>query len=396
MTRIGIVNGFSDTNLGGAAITRAAIVLAREIDPDGEMALVAVEAGSDFTVTKAASKEVAVLDPPLTLGSRREVVGALLSSLVLLFVPALGRFYNRTVRTLASLDYVIAKGGYVFRERNGIRGLLAGWFTMWPFLFAKRCGAISIVYSASVGPWDSAASRWLSRFALKSAHVLSPRDSDSAVRLAQEIRPKGSTMPTPDCVFGLLNDESFFGGGSQSDLRERLVLVPRGDGFMTHDPEHRRWFVEASQRLCNEFEHLEPVVVAQVLGDAEAAEELGSLLGLDDSQVVVATDPAKAMSVYETGAVGLSARMHGTIFALMAGMPTLLVDVDSGKSHPLMGDLGLGWTVVDVGVEPARLLELARRAEGEAVEQTVRDVASTAVETRSAIARTARLLKARI
>lgn len=342
----------------------------------------AVNKRSCFQYQERTAPELEVLDPPFPTTGGVSVVLQVLKSLVLLAAPRLAAVDNPTIETLRRSDYVIAKGGYVYRERGGFAGLVSGWFTMWPFLYAKRCGATGIVYSASIGPWDRWLSLRLSALPLRRADVICPRDPDSAARLASEIEPKGRVMEMPDCVFGLLGDQTLVAPHPDGD-RHRLVIIPRKD---EQRPETWVWFRQATRRLIDEFPDLVPTIVTQSTTDERAARELADELGIEDEALRVCATPDEAVDVYLETMLSFSARMHGTILSYMAGANGLLVDFDPGKSSPMFRNLDLEWIVVrsgsDIDDVVSRATELVRPDAISAIAERVRRVGGEVVSHR--------------
>lgn len=369
------------------------MALCDEIEPGAHMSMVSVGGGSSYVYQERTSPEMEILDPAFAPSGSFSILLVMFQSLLMLVWPRLRLFSNATISRLRETDFVVAKGGYVYRERGGRGGLLSGWLTMWPFLYAKRCGAVGIVYSASVGPWDSKMSRWLSALSLRRADVICPRDPDSLVRLETEIQPEGVVEDMPDCVFGLLHDRQLV-PGDDSEARNRLVIMPRRED---NSSDHWIWFTHTARTLTEAFPDLVPTVVTQSTGDEPAAREIAELLGLGGDSVHVPQTPDQTMGLYQQGALSFSARMHGTILSLMAGMAGLLVEFDPGKSAPVFRNLDLEWVVVESGMDVTKVVETAQNLlSPEIVEDIARRVAEACdivTEHRRHIADLARALR---
>lgn len=352
---IAIVNGFSDSNFGGAAITHAAIELCKGIDAGARVAIVAVDQRASFSVTAAANPEVEILDPPFTYSHPIGLLINLMWSLILLAFPRLPIVrVNPTVDYLRNANPVIAKGGYVFRQRKGFRDLIGGWFTTWPLHYARRCRATVILYSASIGPWRTATSRLLSQPHIAGADVVCPRDTASLAR-ALQMTSADHVLPMPDCVFGLADDSTLFANPKESPMRDRLVFVPRKNGV---DSSVWQWFVSAAVSLRDEFPQYQPMIVNQAVGDRAAVEELAHVLDVGADGVRLCDAPQDVVACYQRGVFAFSMRMHGAILAMMSECPSILVDVDPGKSIPVFATIGLH----DVVIRPDGPEQIVERA----------------------------------
>lgn len=339
-----IVNAFDDSNLGGAAITAATLDLARRLDA-GPISLVPVNAAATFASSISDDGEVEVMAPPFRLdGAIVSTFIELVHSVVLLAAPRLPSS-RPAVQRLRESAVCIAKGGYVYRERSGgWRDLLAGWFTMWPLRFAGRAGASTVAYSASIGPFSTRPSRWLSRFMLRGVDVICPRDDaslESWYGLARG-RQRAQVVPMPDCVFGRAPTAKVVptSGGDHNPSREAL-LVPRS-------VDQRSWqqFCGLTRDALQRSGVTRARVLVQAVEDHDAAARLAEELPEIDIVVEAAPDLATLEHRYQQAQFTVSARMHGVILSLVNGTPAIGIDVDRRKATPVLTTAGFEHAIV--------------------------------------------------
>ena len=279
-------------------------------------------------------------------------------SVLWLVLSSTGARSRPTLRRLRDADAVVAKGGYVYRERGGLGGLLAGWFTMWPLVYGSRCGTTCIVYGASVGPFHTRASRALSRFVLGRADWICPREADSERRLRTELRLlSGGVVPMPDCVFGLHGDPRLDATGPV-DRGSRVVAVPRGVPAADW-PDFRRVVAAAVDAAA--LESVE--IVLQGGSDRAAAPRLIEELDLAPECLSSAASPSEAVEIYRRSRLVVTGRMHGAIMAALAETPMLMVEIpdEVGKAGPVLRDVGLPWAIVDASMSDRAVTEVVAR-----------------------------------
>lgn len=386
---ITIVNAFGDGNVGGAAITFAAVQLAIEIDPEAHISIVKVGPTADYPYSLGLQPHIAVLDPALryTKGTRLEAIAASITGFM---VPRWAAKTNSTVRALAASDVVIAKGGFVFREReSGLKGLLSGWFTAWPFLVATRLNALTIAYSASIGPFNTVRSRLLARFILSRVDLVCPRDPSSEIRAVTELSiSRDKLMNMPDCVFGLAGDTRLVSDHPTTD-RDQVALIPRDLSGLEWDA-----FIYAAQSAREKTDTKGIVVLVQASEDLAAAERLITEMKLDQSDLKICSDPREVVEACQAAQLVVSCRMHGSIFSLIAHTPTILFDIDRGKAGPVLESLDLQRFLIPFATPRADVDRLIDDAlSQETVEQVISRVASVGAAAREVRASVAERLR---
>jgi polysaccharide pyruvyl transferase WcaK-like protein len=107
------------------------------------------------------------------------------------------------------------------------------------------------------------------------------------------------------------------------------------------------------------------VIVVQVAGDAEPSGTLRNRLARFEHRVTLVEPrhPDDLMSVYQRASVLVATRLHSTIYAALAGTPSVHIVSDAHKGFGISDDLGLrGWCVaaesVDREVLTARITSL--------------------------------------
>ena len=155
-----ISNVYADDNRGGAAITSAAVRLARTALPGCAVTLVSTARTSQLAhealpFTLADHPDVVIVQAPV--GPSQRTLGglsAVLRSLGILAFPRWAGARNPAVQAVLSADLVIGKGGQVFRGYPA-RGLASLWLTAFPLVLSWRCRrpraalAVSVVHSGT-------------------------------------------------------------------------------------------------------------------------------------------------------------------------------------------------------------------------------------------------------
>lgn len=132
-----VCNAFPDDNKGGCAITQQTIEWLKGVFPGHPVYIVPVEQRGThdarrYRFTLERHPESRILRSPIhTDGSFRTTSSMLLRSFRLLW----GRPGNSAFeRTMSTAQVVVSKGGYLFVERETLRGLLGLWFTAFPLI----------------------------------------------------------------------------------------------------------------------------------------------------------------------------------------------------------------------------------------------------------------------
>jgi polysaccharide pyruvyl transferase WcaK-like protein len=229
---------------------------------------------------------------------------------------------------LRDASMVVFGGGSVFREMGRLSEKRL--FSLWSQALKHPLVAVGV----SVGPFVSNASAKRLGQVLRTMQYIGVRDQASAVRL-HELGFTGTLVPAGDLA-GLL-PEAYGEDVSQPPSiprgRPRLGVTMLGVDHEATDEENRiredaliegvRTFVERESADVTIF----VFNIHQTLGDQRSSERLRQALrGLCDVRMVDAADGVRvAWEQTMACTVGLHMRLHGAVFAYMAGVPFALV-----------------------------------------------------------------------
>jgi len=397
-------NVYSDSNLGGAAITELTARFARRLVPNARLALITVpsgvasrSAGRGLEVSADPGSVLTV--PPLlsTPGGIRTIIG-IAAGLVRLLGPRVVRERGDGFPEVASAVAVVSKGGYLFGYRAGMKSLLGLLATSYPLLFAARSGVPTLAYSTSVGPFSNRLHRWIVGVVLRRLTAIGVRDVGSRRRTLELGVPSDRVVLMPDCVLSWEPPREK--ADDEERDRERLSIVVRDV------PELRGLLselLEVLHRCDDEGVYTSFQVVVQSLEDLSISTELTTQMQ-DLGLRAICVNPADsgldssaeaALNTYRRSGATLSLRLHGAIFSMLAGAPPVVIAADPGKAEGVFAGLGLGDLVLapSSGVADnifARLVDAKRPG---AVQRVQSAIAQAAREVDEAEARIEELIE---
>ncbi len=207
---------------------------------------------------------------------------------------------------IRSADLVILGGGGLFTDAESWR---APW--IW-FNQARMCWKLKtpyICYGQSVGPLNSWFSRCLTKWVFKGAKAVHVRDAASAKRLFE--------MGISNVTIGSDPAFSWLAEQNSAEQEQPVLLLPfRLWPGVTKETWNE--LLKPIQDFANE-KQLKPILVTM---DASNHKEIDQMktLGLELLQLT----SAKALySAFKRASMVVSMRLHGVIFAVSAGKPTL-------------------------------------------------------------------------
>jgi colanic acid/amylovoran biosynthesis protein len=388
-----ISNAFADDNRGGAAITGAAIEAVLSAFPDARVAAITVGSGTpdqSHRFTRARYPDVDIL-PPLVevpdgpLGGLR----AILRSIRFLLV-APGRSASPAIRRLLEADLVVSKGGYVFVDRQGLRGLLSLWLTAFPVILASQHGIPTAIHATTIGPFGHRSSRALNRWILRRATLVLPRDRRSyAEALSLGLNPR-RVREVPDSVFGQTPPARSLCESAAEKLgfqgvRFGTVTVLRGS---RSSEAHQQFLTNLASVVRGVLDRgiVDRIaVVVQVDGETSDADTSRSFVdSVADPRVrLVCEDlpPEDLIAFYGAGSFTVGCRLHSAIFSLVGGTPAFAIAVGGAKTYGVFESLGLQGFVVPYpyfdGQALGSMIEEVVGA-GEASRRAIREVVATA------------------
>ena len=267
-------------------------------------------------------------------------------------VSAMGRLsVVRIVLALKRSRLFILGGGSLLQDATSSRSL---WYYLAVTALAKKCGCAVQIYGGGLGPVRRAKNAVRCERVLDGcADVLCLRDGRSVELLRRWGVTKPRVIGSADPAFRL---------ELPAMVRKPClgVIVRDWDGFWYHVPD----FAHAA-RYAYEKYGLSPVFFPFGPGDARAAKSV--MADLEGVPCRISNDPK---AVAEMSAV-VSMRLHGLIFAVMAGVSAAGVSYDE-KVAAFCRENGLGCTVLrDVTAERlCALIDRAMAADGEQILET--------------------------
>ncbi len=370
---------FSDYNRGGAALTAACIEAVRSAFPNQRISLVAVPfpgrpTSESHAQTIAAFPEVDVLSAPFPVpaGRMRSLV-TLLASVVAVVT---GRRPKRSdsLARIANAELIVSRGGYIFVERHGWGGLVALWNTVYPLIYGSRIGVPTVVFSSSIGPFRTRASKALNGWILRRACLVLARDPKSHQRALDLGVARERLREVPDSVFA--TDPP--GPEARDRTVQRLGLTDHAFAVVTVRTLRRLpGRADLIERLAETVAAaLEEQIVERVLvvdhvtgGDAAVSRDLVARVG--DTRVEFVEEPlsvAELMALYSAACFVVGCRLHSTIFAVVTGTPAVAISLAEAKAEAVLAEVGLDRFVIAEDFQSIDLLKLLRQiaADGEA------------------------------
>jgi polysaccharide pyruvyl transferase WcaK-like protein len=344
--RVVIVNVYEDDNRGGAALTLAAVRVARRLAPDPEIVVVPVrDSGPDSLRHLRAAHDVTVAEPLVVAPTGRlgTATALLASVLVLVGVPTrFGGARPRTLRAIRDADVVLSRGGVIFAQRTtGLGDHARLWLAVLPCVVARRFRRPRCFVGAQIGPVLSRAGSAILRLALGGATFVWVRGPRSYAAARSRLGRHGRVTQGPDSVF-LLDP-------SPPTERGGVVLVVGGDqGLMGPAVPALAEWLSAQREPCT--------VLQQLHGDRSDARWLERLQEYVPVPAYTVVDDDLDVGAYMQALAGaelvVSTRMHSVLLALLVGTPAVavLIDDDYRKMDVLEG---LG--VEDLAARPSAL-----------------------------------------
>lgn len=402
MRRVLVSNVYADDNRGGAALTAAAVLFARQVVPDCRVTLLtlastAEEVARDYEQSIAREDVYAAL-PRLLPGRDRGSLRALVLSLACLTLPRRAALRRPRLAPIAEADLVVGKGGHMFRDR-GRGGVLGLWFACLPLLLAQRWGIPTVVLGQSFGPFKSRLVARLSAAVVRRVDTVLLRDPVSVSR-AQELGvPRARLGQVPDSVF-LLPAPS---GSAVTDAcraagvsPRRFAVVTASYKMLTSRGPSLGSLADLARALVTDGMVDEVLVVLQVTGhvadDRTISQELVRLV--DDRRVRFydgAGTWEHLSALYGGAAVVVGARLHSALLAILAGRPAFPLEVVDGKASEVLAGVSPDLVTLDLGSISnavgvvSRAIDASRERDSTTADRCRADVETVALQLRASM-----------
>jgi polysaccharide pyruvyl transferase WcaK-like protein len=346
-----ISNVYADDNRGGAAITQAAIDIAREAVPEARIFLIAVSGSREelvdsFRFTLRANADVEVLPPLFAAHSSRAADRAIavLQLLTCLVFPRLFARRHKTIGRIAEADLVMGKGGQAFRN-YAAREIPSLIFTTAPLIVAQRLRRPTALVAASIGPFvRSRTVRLVARMILRRLTVVMPRGPRSTAALLELGVDERRIQQVPDSVFRFdpPADQEVARMLDLYGLRRRCFLAMTVTANMGSHRRRAETFISLAMiahavldaGLADQI-----AVIVQTDGktsDRAVSEQFVRFLD-DDRVVLVANEhtPHELMALYGGARATIGGRVHSAVFSVVAGTLAFPIEFGGVKSRDI-------------------------------------------------------------
>lgn len=383
MKKILLVNGWSDDNKGDCAIVEGLINKIEEVDKDIVLNLNStldldgfsdkyhyrhtkkIEGFSTSTFVKKSGKVIKLIN--------------IMYSFILLMVPSLHRnaLYKKFLRNFASeaycnhldffydADMVISKGGHILVANNGIGGLLTLYKNIYPILMGIRLKKVTIIFSQSIGPFESKLSTLLASYTFNRVDKILCREkkTHNLVKNLVSLKCKDNVKLTWDTAFSVVpkykvdrieekyNSEEYFG-----------VTIRKWD-FSNNKDKKKSGYKEYIDGIVDSIKYLEEkyglkaLIIPQVTGPIEfeddrlAIEELKEVLeneGVQAEYLHGDYSPSELSYIYGKCKFVIGTRFHSVILSLVSGTPAIAISYYGYKTLGIMSMFELSNYVVDI------------------------------------------------
>lgn len=357
----------TDENLGDFGILLGMVSGIRRIEPDAKITVISAElpgnrGWSDAQVARTQALGVRLLGTPAYARGRHDgrVVGWIARMIRTAAALGAARFAGHRARAiahpedrsawdaLANADIVLAKGGSYLYSNGKLRSRVFLWRMRYLLALAAALGRAPALMGVTVGPLQSRGARRDVRATLARCRQVYVRESRSASYLAGI----GLEVARASDMAFLL--EPPISAPSRIARPPLIALTIRALPFAhagSPDVARRRFATVIRQTLTSLLEsdpRLRIVLVVQVAADAEPSQAMVRDLSYPDDRLSIthATHPDDLMLIYERATVLVATRLHSTIFAALAGTPSIHIVSDPHKGYGISEDLGLDrWCV---------------------------------------------------
>ncbi len=352
----------TDENLGDFGILLGMISGIRRIEPDAKITVISAElpakrGWSHAQVAATQALGVGLLGTPAYALAQHDGRALGWVARMIRTAAALGaaRLAGRRARAIAhpddrgtwdalsAADVVLAKGGSYLYSNGTLRSRMFLWRMRYLLTLSAAMGQAPALMGVTVGPLHSRGARRDVRATLTRCRKVYVRESLSAAYLdgiglqvarasdmaflLEPLRPAMSRTADPRLIALTIRSLPFAHSSAPDAARSRFSAAIRDTltSLLESDPQ------------------LRIVLVVQVAADAEPS--LAVVRGLpypeDRLSIARATHPDDLMVIYERATVLVATRLHSTIFAALAGTPSIHIVSDPHKGYGISNDLGL-------------------------------------------------------
>lgn len=258
-------------------------------------------------------------------------------------------FEKETLSAIKSCNLSIAKGGSVFTDDGSYRGKFALYrMCMFYFLLNKyKCPYY--ILGQSFGPVHGKICSWLVNKVIEKSEKVYLRERICSEKYKNIIFPKDKTGFSNDTAFLLVKQKPVFDCVNDLNFNIGFTVRPVNkdtDLYINTILETIVYFVDTYNAYIHIFK--------QVSGDNEPDDAMvhsiyAKLLDNYKKNVILYTDnltPSQLKYLYGRMKIFIGTRLHSTIFAMGAGIPSICLVYHGTKAQGIYENMGVGELVI--------------------------------------------------
>lgn len=274
---------------------------------------------------------------------------------------------RRLLMAYYTADLVLSCGGGNFYAHKRLSPFLL--LALLALAFPTWLGKRTIMLPQSVGPIEGGPQRWLARYVFNRVDLLLLREERSVKFVRDVLHVRSPLRQLPDLAFSLVCGADPEPDQAHEPLRIGITVIDRAaqQADFARQQQYESSLVELCAQLAADHV-IELTIFCQVYGptldqdDRRAARRLHAALLERNIAVTLRadfTDAREAIATYAKLDLMIGSRMHAGIFALLCGVPTLLIAYQP-KALGMMTALGLAPYCLDIDmVSPGALVDSA-------------------------------------
>lgn len=254
---------------------------------------------------------------------------------------------KRIIQEMQHCETLISKGGTIFYNQKSLRSKISLLRICLFYLLLKKWGCKYVIYGQSFGPVHGRLCRYAVRKVVKYSEKTYLRERICLI--------KYNNLKLPNNKIGFSNDIAFL--LSETDVTIKLYGMDIG---MTLRPitknidESKVYFVELIRRMIRHYQcyiHLLLQVTDENEPDIIFTDNVYSLLSIEEKSFVIYHkedfQPKELKNIYGKMTLFIGTRLHSTIFALGAGVPTICHIYQGTKAQGIFHELGIEELVIN-------------------------------------------------
>lgn len=269
---------------------------------------------------------------------------------------------SRALSALENADIFISKGGSFICNEGGFRGDISLFKLLVPFWIAKAFGLRTIILAQSLGPFDSRLSRWMFRASMRHIDKIYLREFHCLryLNYLPAALYDDKIDYCPDMAFALTS-EGFSPLFEIEKGSNHVGLTIVNHRFASTDA--RQTYIEIiGQTVSYLRDHLEDTrfhIFPQVLSpatdgtvDLQLSRQIVAYChkahNIDINLIEGDFDPRVLRETYKKMRCFIATRLHSSIFAASAGVPTIVFGYHGTKAEGIWHDLGFDELFFDI------------------------------------------------